>query len=117
MNSRRTAQAKQESAGRALPTGYLVARFIRFYGMAAWTNPAYPTRDQHIPFGLFYAMLVAMANVSAAERFEAYIAALLAGAMIHGGEDGKASRDREVEQLLATAYPEALPQARPEARR
>lgn len=112
MNSRRTARAKQESAGRVLPTGYLIARFIRFYGMAAWANPSYPTRDGIIPFGLFYLLLVAMANVSAAERYESYFAALLAGAMVHGGDEGRAERERQVEHLLATAYPEASTDAR-----
>jgi hypothetical protein len=91
------------------PMGLLVSRFIRFYGMDAWTNPTWPTRDRVIPFKLFFAMLIALTNIEAGEQVQAYHAALLAGAMIHGGEDGRATRERHVEQLLSRAYPTIPP--------
>ena len=88
-----------------MPTGYLVARFIRFYTHSAWMNPSHPTRDHVVPYAMFYAMLAALPHVAAAEQASAYFAALLAGAQVHGGEEGKAQRDRHVEELLDTAYP------------
>jgi hypothetical protein len=108
MNNRR-AREQTTPRGRGMPVGYLVARFIRFYGRDMFWSREWPTADGAIPFRLFYPMLAAIAHVAAAEQADAYFAALLAGAMIHGGDEGKATRGRHVEQLLATAYPEAAP--------
>jgi hypothetical protein len=106
-----SAKGQSEGTEHRSPMGLLVARFIRFYGMDTWTHVTWPTRDRVIPFQLFFAFLAAIVNVEAAEQVQAYHAQLLAGAMIHGGEEGKASRDRHVEQLLATAYPNVAPPA------
>lgn len=105
MNSGRSRRKATGEQGRALPHGYLFARFVQVYGMAAWHSPAWPTRDRVIPFQLFYAMIGALANVTAADQLTAYYAALLAGAQVHGGTDGRSERDRAVRSLVDTAFP------------
>jgi hypothetical protein len=86
-------------------SGQLVARFIRFYGMDTWTNATWPTRDRVIPFRLFFALLAVMPGVVASEQLDDYYVAVLAGAMVHGTEEGQAHRTAMINRLVQQAHP------------
>lgn len=89
-----------------MPHGVLYANFIAVYGSREFYDPArWPTRDSAIPYRLFYAMVGAMANVRAADQLVVYYAALLAGAQVTGGDEGRSQRDDAVRSLVETAYP------------
>jgi hypothetical protein len=107
MNSARSRRTSERASRGETPLGVLLARFIQLYGMDTYRNAVWPTRDQVIPFQLFYLMVGAIANLAAAEQLNAYYAALLAGAQVQGGEEGRASRDESVRSLAALAHPEA----------
>lgn len=107
MNSARTRRRQESTPRGETPLGVLFARFIQLYGMDTYHNVAWPTRDHVIPFQLFYLMLGAIANLAAAEQLNAYYAALLAGAQVQGGEEGRAAREEAVRSLAALAHPEA----------
>lgn len=111
MNNRRAEARARAARGKGVPAGYLVARFVRFYGRDMFWSRDWPTTDGVIPFRLFYPLLAAIAHLAAGEQVDAYFAALLAGAMLNADEAGRATLARRVDKLLATAYPESRERA------
>jgi hypothetical protein len=49
------------------PFGFMYGRFIRFWGMDAWHNTAWPTTDKIVPFKTFVQMYRLIVHVEAAE--------------------------------------------------
>lgn len=67
----------------------------------------WPTRDGVIPCRLFFVLDAERHGVASEEQLSAYHAVLLATATVHGGEEGKGSRDAAVRSLTQLAYPES----------
>lgn len=65
----------------------------------------WPTRDGVIPMSLFLLLESAIVNVAAAEQLQAYYAAFLAAAQVHGGKEGQPALRDAVRTLTALAYP------------
>lgn len=69
-----------------------------------YVNPAWPTRDNVIPWGVFYVIYSRMSNVLALDRLNAGNAHAYAIALTHS--DDKAATERMTDELVREAIPE-----------
>lgn len=87
-----------------MPTGYRIARFIRFYGMDYYRSAIWPTRDQVIPFKVFALFEAAIGNVAAFEKLQ------MVQAVAHGygiAMSGSSSLvESQTKKLTAQAFPQ-----------
>lgn len=81
---------------------FLVARFIRVYGAAAFRG-AWPTGDGGIPFRLFFVLFQQIPALEAGERIEAIEAGRMAEALSMAPKDPKVRA--EMRRLAKLALP------------
>lgn len=83
----------------------LIARFIRFYGIAAYRDARWPTRDGVIPAQLFWVLVQEMPGTWAAEQLRAYYASFLALGQVQGNREARPALERALRSLTDLAYP------------
>lgn len=89
-----------------MPTAFLVARFLRTYGAAAY-HGAWPTPDGVVPARLFFLLLAQIPALHAGERIEGIEAARMGQLLAEVPKD--ASVKGEVRRLARLAMPLIYP--------
>lgn len=91
--------------GQRSPFGFMLGRFIRFWGWNAWQNEMWPTTDGVVPFKVFVQMYHTIPHVEAHEIENASYAAALGYARAHSdGDNFKVQR--ALDSLRALANPQ-----------
>lgn len=107
IDGRRRGRPGRRELGRQLSYIFLIAQFISRYGHDFYWSKRWQTRDNVIPFKLFYMMLNAGAHLEAADQLKHMFAHAHAKALVGGGKN-KGRIRAQTRSLIRAANPEVL---------